>query len=301
MKKNKKILILNLLALLLLTSCDFKKEATLTKLNKAETEAVSFFFSWLIEEPTVAYVLFGNKPVFVGGFYSLESDFSKVSNLDVGMNQKISEGARVLKKFKLDNKKFHLSFTNDPNLPGYTEIKLINKIALSKTIKNNLKLFQTEIGNDYTEQDLIEQILEKSFKEFFKGKVSLQGIVLGYGTQNAIAYERVNQLLQEIGRQELLVTFNNNAQSIQSQKEIAITYAKKNPERWGDCIDYLNQFTYFSDDKVEKGLNVKIPFSYLEGTTESKKLISEYTKNEKKLAVLRKDPHFLNKVLKKLE
>ncbi len=264
-------------------------------LSPDDRKDLECLFLYLFTETTAGYTIHGSKPIFIDG-------------LKLDGNEALSTSSRacdLLKKAKLKNKKIQICITESLSNPDHKEIRLINKKALLRTIKKNLHFFQSELNTTQDAQKILDEILSSRSFDFFRGHVALQGIVLGYGTQNALAYEKANKLMAEVEKKGILDEFLQSEKKIvdveNEIKEAVIAYGKSNDEKWGEILGDFRKFTYFDESDMKANFNVKIPFSYISDSKESKELIKKYIKTEKKVLKLSKNKHFVQKTLEKLD
>ena len=303
-KLTKKILRVVFLFFLIVSSNLFSLPTkSVAELTQVEKESLERLFSTLFEGSTAGYVLYGVKPIFLSSYQIVDKDSCEYEDWK-SYNWLLTKGIEVLEEFKLKNSDYCIVTYDVLNQPSQREIMFINKKALLKAIKRNLSIFHSQLNIQSSPQVILNNILSSSFRDFFKGKEGLQGIVLGYGTDNALAYETANKLMSEAEKNGALTeVIQSNMKMEDFEKEVkraVITYAKCNLEKWSDAIISLENFAYFDEIDMKNNFNVKIPFSYLPQSKESNKLIKSYIKAEQKVSKIRNDKCFLEKNSKRL-
>ena len=204
------------------------------------------FMSDLLHTTTSGYVILGHKPLDICGFDSLRSHIPGSSlhrNSVLGLF--CQESLRDIQV----RDGWIFSIQQSACSDGY-ELLIGNRPALIAAINAHLELFQLRFGFNMNPNELLDQLQQFGFEALFKGEIALQGIILGYGYENAISCERF----------------------------VKRKYTK---------IDEFNDFTYYTPTSSSD--LTMIPFTYHLHLPKNKALIRLYQQDQKKVeAILQK-------------
>lgn len=169
------------------------------ELTRQEGAVLNTFCRFLCEEAEVGYVLEGVKPMCILGIDDdVEMHFNKpihkasvVLSLGVELwNKKIKE--------RLDKERFFLkTFQKQDSQNDTRYLLVINRDLFLKVVQENLVLFRYVLGPAVTPESLLHEIMqeEADFSRILAGHNNvLVGILLGYGTENAILISRLEYL-----------------------------------------------------------------------------------------------------------
>lgn len=266
-------------------------------LNEEEKHNLETFFHYLFENTTAGYVLYGEKPLTLCHYPSLEN-----SSIDTPEYQEalmLEKGIETWNKLPGKSNKYLIAvIRTDPQTP-YSSFLVINKTAFSKAVKENLSLFQFKLGTQCNEETLLNRLLAPcGFSQLLKGHESLQGILFGYGVQNSLTYERGNALRKK-AEDFHLAQGGLEATTPEELREQILNYIQAHNGDGQEILDELTDFSFFSPSP-ENAIAPKIPFSFHTSSEESATLINQYTLAEKELATLQSQNDFLDHVLKKV-
>jgi FKBP-type peptidyl-prolyl cis-trans isomerase len=246
------------------------------------------FFRELFENTPAGYVLYGQKPIYLGTFPALENAIPGSKEHSQAVNAHLA-----LKFWKEIAPEKHLNYIltahKSKNNPQQNEFLIINCKEFLHAVQTNLLLFQYEFGINTTPENLLETLLDpaNSFYSLFKKQIALQGIVLGYGTKNAITYEKGSAAKKQL------------TSNIPLSPPHQAASAPKNEEEFVQKIGNTpKDFSYYKP--LNQNDHLKIPFSFHANSSESKHLIHEYRKNQKQIDLLLNDKKFLNQVILRL-
>lgn len=144
------------------------------------------FMSDLLRTTTSGYVILGHKPLDICGFDSLRSHIpgSSLHRSSV-LGLLCQESLRDIQV----RDGWIFSIQQSACSDDY-ELLIGNRPALIAAINAHLELFQLKFGFNMNPNELLDQLQQFGFAALFKGEIALQGIILGYGYENAISYER---------------------------------------------------------------------------------------------------------------
>ncbi len=216
----------------------------------------------------------------------------------------LTQGLRAWKKLGISGKNYILISRpqNDVISESKLEFVIINKKAFKNVVKKNLSLFQFKLGSQLDENFVFETFLSSRFIDLFKGNEALQGIVLGYGTENSLTYEKGNSLRKEVSYDAKIIPPFQNLEEPETMEELAQQiekYVSIHGGTWKNILDELADFSFYTENEEE--ITPKIPFSFHSESEESKQLIKEYIEAEKKIIALLHDEKFLDKVIERFQ
>ena len=156
------------------------------------------FFTDLCKEllytSTFGYTLFGNKPLSL----ALDDSWTPLDKGCVFLKFALP----LLRKYEksLRSKNFIVLLEANEEMPS---VFLVNKKAFLKVVRENITIFQDVLGSDITPEGLLKDIEEKKCElgTTIKKNHALFGILFGFGTQNALAFDRRCQIENFINNQ----------------------------------------------------------------------------------------------------
>ena len=210
------------------------------------------FLCDLFQNTTAGYVIFGHKPLDLDGFDSLRSHIpgSKLHRRSV-LGLLCQEFLRDMR-----TKDGWIFAVQQPVHSDTYELLIANRPALISTINAHLDLFQLKFGFNLNLSELLDNLQQSGFGALFQGEIALQGIVLGYGYENAISYERF------------------------------VKCKRLNSSEFDDLIHYIPR---------EPSDFTKIPFTYHANVPNSKKLIRLYQQDQKIIESILKKPNWIKR------
>ena len=169
------------------------------------SEILEKFCEALFVRSEGGYVFFGKKPVSIIG-YNLEDHFFKENTLHRDAVF-IKEGISLLGQIvKMNDDTLIVSYDGEDSLvKNCVHVLVINKPLLIDTIKKNLSLFQYVLGPDFTPEGFFDQISnpKNRFHTILKNDKVLIGIILGFGTQNALYVSRAELIEDALWKEQL--------------------------------------------------------------------------------------------------
>lgn len=272
------------------------------RLSNLENKYLEVFFRHLFETTTAGYVLYGEKPLFQCSFKAIENTIpGTVEHKNAII---FTQGLNAWKKLNIQSKNFLLiSIINNKDEHSQSFF-IINKKALKKVIQKNLSLFQLKLGHQINEDRLLNGLLfPNGFSTILKGQEALQGILFGYGTENALTYERGNTLRKKIFSTPHVnppFQYNLEPSTPDELKDKMTLYVNNQESNEQGILDELVDFSFYTPE-IKDNVIPKIPFNYHTKSEESKKLLEIYKETEKTMITLQTHPDFLNKVIKRLQ
>jgi hypothetical protein len=279
-----RVIVLSLLVFLILGGCSSssqKEQHTqlqleLDSLTRAESGILEAFFRTLFTESQGGYVLYGNKPVCIEAFPVREEGSIFLAKWIHVMSIKLKEGALLWKKLDLNkySKDFLVFIYEKPVFEKWIDFVIINKREFLQIVEENLPLFQYVLGPKVTPSELLAKLTDphETFYSVLHDDKVLIGILLGYGTENA-----------------LFVSRKENIQETVSIPSFGFTSLH-------DEDSWLRTGSLLSEDMSEQ----KSPPMPCFGCYENKKtkaLIKEYKKSQKQIAKTLQSDNFLEQVL----
>lgn len=164
----------------------------LNLLNQNKKNEIQNAVEHLLISTEMGYVLYGNKPACM---LELFNDYL-LPHYDC-QNTKTAIFLKIFSEFMrdlaLEYKGNFVLKVSDVCLFGLgPEVLFINRKNFIQVVNKNISLFQYILGPEVTAEKLLEQLLKKNETLFsvLKQNFALVGIILGYGTQNSLFYNR---------------------------------------------------------------------------------------------------------------
>ncbi|NGX48809.1 MAG: Peptidyl-prolyl cis-trans isomerase Mip [Candidatus Anoxychlamydiales bacterium] len=171
----------------------FEWENVYNQISNEQKDKLEKCAEYLIKKDTLGYVLFGNKPVFMAGFFDpLTSHHSMFSpNIKETVMTRIMidilEEANLIGNNPNSNFLIQVQYKKFQDKKNtYSYVLFINKKAFIATVNKKLLLFQYVLGPNVTAEKLLEKVASPNETLFsaLNNDVTLVGIVLGYGSYN---------------------------------------------------------------------------------------------------------------------
>jgi FKBP-type peptidyl-prolyl cis-trans isomerase len=266
------------------------------------------FFQKLFVDSTAGYVLYGSKPIYLNNIHD-----EKSTCIGTDWHKTITESEAFLDVWKnmgLEKapSDYILKTSNTAIDPSsmQNEFLLINRKAFLEAVDKNIILFQHQMGINVTAAALLNKLLDpaENITSLFKGKVSLIGILLGYGPLNSICYERgINIIKPALINTSFSPPYRPDLPAINESDVIKKCTDSKAVPSFGfssitDEVQYLSQALTPPIHSYGKN-STKIPFSHLHDTEESLNLLEMYEKTQFRIDEALQEENFLENVLKK--
>ena len=289
-----------LLIFCILTTCLISNEVVKNErpLSFSNQNILHSFFANLFENTSAGYVLFGEKPIYLGNFCQPEWLMPGSRKHREAICTFLS--LKILKTLSQEQKSSNYILVIQDPFSSNIEFMLINQKAFFKVIKENLVLFKYKFGYDLTPESLLGKFTNENqtFSKLFGNEIALQGIVLGYGTNNAISFERASLFTD--APNNLSSPPNKLLPPPKTEEEMIcrIETCVKDKDHWKKVKEETKDISYYHPQNAEDKL--KIPFSFHPNTKETKALIRQYRKAEAKLSCQMATQNFVENVSKKL-
>lgn len=278
------------------------------------------FFRTLIHLENFSYVLLNEKPI---GFTSitLKPDIHP-KFLEHGCFSNIKISFILINGLKVWTK-YQKYFENIIFFKSKDEKRLyfINKKVLLKIIKDNFFCLQQEINENVSANYILSIICdpEKEEKLLWQSDQIL-GILLGYGSQNALAYEYEKYLEEQLKNplffpelsktKDLLEYFTffppNPIIFSDVQKKKWFPKSVTLSEAWQNHQKQFNGYFPTKDYELHKGITITAPIGFRmlktkDTINDNKKLIHGYQKLKEKAALILNRGDFLDVILKEMQ
>lgn len=258
----------------------------LSHLSQPDREILENFFRVMLTSSEGGYVLYGSKPIC---FESIPNgNYDLLGSMGHHMWTLLSLGISTWEKVGLPkaSEKYILHLYHPEGASeSSSHFLLINRSAYDQVVNQNIALFKYVLGPQVTSEALLEQLTNPSVDFFtvLKNDKVLVGILLGFGTNNALF----------VNRYELL----HEPSDEQSQNNLAASFGYSSLEQ--EVAD-LGQKIVPSSYRLEKYFprlyfgHVSNDGSHSNNNTE---LISDYENVQKQLQKILKSEFILETVL----
>ena len=257
-----------------------------TSLSAYEREALSSFFRLLLENECCGYSLYGEKPLCVQEFMKDEIPLALNENL-IKRSCLLREGIRIWEKSGLGSFKsnYAIHASQLPSSDGWLDVFFINKQSLIHVIDQNLALFQYVLGPKVTSVSLLNQFLDsnQNLSSILCEDRVLNGLLLGYGMQNALHGSRLEYLNE---RDE-----NENPKIARIKSHLpSFGFSSVLEEK-----DYFKHELFITTQKANE--LPRLPWFSAIAHEETDKLFEKYQATQKRLKKVLASPYFLEEVL----
>ncbi len=258
----------------------------LKMLPKEQKTTLEWFFRNCLQSFS-GYVLCGDKPMCIEeiakGSHSL--------NFSEWLYAKIT-AFQILKEWnsREDNEYIFLSC----DWHNYLHTIVINRKEFIKTVNENISLFRYVLGRTLTAEGLLRELIknQNQFWNVLNDNRVLIGVLLGYGTNNALICSRAEDLGKDY-KLPKVEQFPYFYTSIESHPSLGFTSLEE--ER-----NVLNKLQKYSRD-ILAYRTYPIPcFGCEPESEETRFLLDRYEKNRAQIMELAQQENFLEKVLEKI-
>lgn len=243
---------------------------------------------------SLGYVLYGDKPMCIVAAY----EFSKIPDARTHCDNNATE----LKWFDFFSE---LNIESHDKKYPFVECKndctrhliFINRNLFIETVNKNLPLFRSILGRTLTAESFLNTLLKSGdrFYDILKSNDLLLGILLGYGTQNALLVSREGDLAGEWMGYGAYFPFVDPQTSIKCQQVPSIEFSTIEEEQ-----EKLHNLIQTSTD-IKDFDHCRIPhFGCDPGLKETQDLLSTYEKNRENILKVVEEGNVLEKLLERL-
>ena len=269
-------------------------------ISTEEFAILSKFFHVLVEESEVGYVLQGNKPACIHGFF--KKDPFSVNTIPHQHSVALREGARIWQRLAISNPEVVLTIakSEDPLIPNWIHVIAIHRSLFQNVLNKNLPLFQHVLGPTVSPEALFSALTAEkvTYHSLLKGDRVLIGEMLGFGTQNALYISRIENI-EEALEQENPPFLNVRA----IVREYPDEYLPFEPGFGFKSVlqelDFLQKKVTFPSQKLINS-SPEFVFGCLKDSEENIKFILELESAQNKIQQHLQSQAFLEDVLKKL-
>lgn len=190
----------------------------LSNLPNEERYLLDFFFRCLIQDDAIGYVLLGGKPM---AFYSCFQPKTIIDSAQISPHDKVAlffssmdeEGALFRKGMEIWKKYESLFSGTNVFFDVYEQtdelhliqVSVINKCLMLPLLRHHFDKFKKLNDSIEDEESLFQSLLQDYlFKEKFYNRDDLLGICLGYGENNAVLFQKMNDLRNCLEQHEFL-------------------------------------------------------------------------------------------------
>lgn len=270
-------------------------------LSSDQKELLDAFFRILIKDSLSGYVLYGDKPMCTEA-HGLSLGTGAMDGFD-DKQTILMKGVKLWEDFNItpsDKNYFFLIF----NAHGHRHFVCINRAAFTQAVNDNLPLFRYVLGPFLTAESLLNELILKKdeFYHVLKKDNVLLGILLGYGTENALLCSRLEYITDSFSADHVedfpLISRKDRMQ----QHTLPNTQLKRPSMGFlslADEIDLLNKSKVISR-MLSPFESYKIPyFACQPASEETQQLISLYKMNRDEIIKAFESDTFLEQTLYK--
>lgn len=262
-------------------------EQKITLEHASRNMLTSFFTS-------LGYVLYGNKPMCIVPI----DEFSKIPKASLSCNLDMTE-------FKWFDFIAGLNIQPHDKKYPFVECKInylrhlifINRNLFIETVNKNLSLFRLILGRTLTAESCLDALLKSGdqFYDTLKSSKLLLGVLLGYGTQNALLVSREEDFTCDLGDDRIHFPFESYETFIGSQQVPSVGFSNIEEEQKKLC-----SLIQLSTD-IKNFDYCPIPhFGCDPSLKETKDLLALYEKNRESIIHIIKEENVLTKLLNRL-
>jgi hypothetical protein len=168
----------------------------LASMQIKDKEELLFFFEEIIINDAFGYTLTGDKPMSFTTYSTNSKDILRDPSCAF-----LTQGEALWKQYSalFPSKNFVFKFQTFPTDDNH-QIFLINRKAVIAVVEKNLDLFRQILGNTTTPDKLLEELEsnDRKIQEVLKHHEGLFGILLGFGRNNAMAFQKRDENIQTI-------------------------------------------------------------------------------------------------------
>lgn len=269
--------------------------AFVESLSQEQKTILKGFFRILVKDSFSGYVLFGDKPMCIEA-----CPLTTESGALCGIDEKIPfliKGFELWQAFNISQyEKDYCFIIFDVEEYGYRHLVCINRKVFIKVVNENLSLFRYVLGPTLTAEGLLKELIgtKEQFYQILKHDNVLLGILLGYGTQNALLISR---------KESISDAFTSDHHENFPFLPKAVAQSKKPSIGFGSIANEYKAIKTLtaSSRKLKSFDSYKIPcFGCEPNSSESKALLAMYEMNRSNIIKAVESEDFLERTLLKL-
>ncbi|MCB1115445.1 MAG: FKBP-type peptidyl-prolyl cis-trans isomerase [Chlamydiia bacterium] len=265
--------------------------------NKQSEELLTIFWKELFQTTSAGYAIYGEKPLYLGNF--CHPEWLMPGSPEHQEANRCFLALQILESyFKQNAHPANCILINRGKSFLYPyEFMIINKKSFYERINENASLFKYKFGWKTSPESVLEDLIstDNSFLTLLRKELALQGILLGYGAENAISYERNSPIFNSFTSADPVHPFKKLPPLPEEiTEELEESYASKNPF-WKKIREETEDFAPHCLQNREEGLNIF--FSFHKNCEKNRFLLEGYRKAQAKINTLFHEETFLENVL----
>lgn len=267
-------------------SHDIEKQI-LKKIPLSEQKSLDHFFRRIIGQDQFGFALFGSKAVALTGYFPVVP----AGNLHYSPFEHIRKSEfEAWKKYKHYFQSHNFLWFDAPFSPKIIEITLINKKRFLDVVEKHIALFQKHLHRTVTPEVLFYELstCNTDILTFLNDREDLLGILLGFGEESAILYQRRKNLRESLRSEPPFIAKSISPSSNFSSTEEEYQYLLENM--------YTHQ-----KNNIGGRINIFYPVLFMNlGTPEAEALIDKYERDQEKIIKIFHNKSFLKTTLKQI-
>lgn len=237
--------------------------------NKKEQNYLELFLQTFFLEDDFSYTLFGEKPMSFSGFMKSSPILTEKIYYLLPTIKHLShrKAAETFKKYRKYINKDYIFIFNENSTETY--IFFIHRNAFLTAIDNNLDVFLNELGENFTPESFLKEILEekKPLLEIIHRHEGILGILLGYGRHNSLLFQRKADILGRCWGYSQNTKASNNNISLYSTIE-ELNYLDKKLGFFSEESEYcplipIAPLNFCSDNDFPETKKLKEKYTFL--------------------------------------
>lgn len=176
-----------------------------------DRERLEYFFRESIGWDALGYVLFGNKPMSLGGYDQKIDPFESLSSFYYFISPRRIQFKNGFDTWKKYEKLFPISrfMVLYEEAPSNVTFMFINKQNFIQAVERHAESFRRILNREVTGEELLKQGTYKPLlTEVLANHDELIGILLGFGQENAHLYHLRSQLISEREKNDFCKRFH---------------------------------------------------------------------------------------------
>lgn len=273
----------------------------LNALSQEQRATLENFFRLVVKDHYSGYVLFGDKPVCIESY---SPEFEDIDLPGIYQANVYVKWMKLWRELEI-NPKNKSHFFIDLDAYGYHHIICINRKTFLQTVNDNLHLFRYALGPTLTAENLLNELIQakENFYDVLKDDNVLLGILLGYGTENALLISRRERLDDSFAKDHH-EDFPFIAKKIRYRQTKLPKMQSRCPSLGYDSLseesEVIKEITTTSSE-LKSFKECEIPhFGCNPDSQETQDLIARYATNRSAILQILEGENFLEETLKKL-